>query len=349
MNRSTRSRASSDRSSVIGAEPSLRRVAGYFLAALGWTWAALGLALASGASANEPPTSWLRLLAGVGPVVAATAMLHCGASPGVQRMFWRRVVDIRPLGARWWVIVVVAASGPGVVAWAVMGDRDIDVSGSGSVLAVLAFAAAAAFAEEPGWRGYALDGMRSRPGWAAVVLSAVWAVWHLPLYAIGGTFQHDLVGFGTAFFWIIQAAFLPQTVLMIWILERTRPSILPAVVFHALVNVSGELLAYSTTQQALRLGIWVLLAAVAVARWTLASSHPGPRPTEPNRDTSQLRSSPPPEPGAGPPSTPQVPPALRDSSAPFPSHAQQRRGLELPRGLPGDFAPVEGWGRSAAR
>jgi membrane protease YdiL (CAAX protease family) len=79
----------------------------------------------------------------------------------------------------------------------------------------VAFALAASFAEEPGWRGYALDRLGRRPWRAAVVISSVWAIWHLPLYAISGTFQHDDVGFATALFWIIRASFLPQTILMV--------------------------------------------------------------------------------------------------------------------------------------
>jgi hypothetical protein len=99
------------------------------------------------------------------------------------------------------------------------------------------------------------------------VIAAAWAGWHLPLYAIEGTFQHDEVGFATGLFWIFMSALLPQTILMVWILEHTRPSILPAVVFHALTNISGEVLAFSTTQQAVRLAVWAVLATPVVVGW----------------------------------------------------------------------------------
>lgn len=226
----------------------------------------LGLALLSGASATEPPTSWLRLVSGLGPIVAAAVLLRRWAPKGERRRFWYRVIDVRHVSLAWWTTVVAAAAGPGVVVWTLTGDRAFDVTGVGGIGGVVAFALAASFAEEPGWRGYALDRLRLRPLLAILVITVGWAVWHSPLYAVEGTFQHD-VGFGTTFFWILQVGFLPQTVLMIWILEHTRPSILPAVVFHALVNISGELFSYTTDQQALRLTLWGVVAGAVALLW----------------------------------------------------------------------------------
>jgi uncharacterized protein len=250
-----------------------RQVAWYFALAIGWTWAVLGVALLSGASATEPPTSWLRLVAGVGPILAAAVLLKRWSPAEERHRFWRRVVDFRHVNLGWWTIVVVAAAGPGVVAWALTGDRAFDVTGVGAIGGVVAFALAAAFVEEPGWRGYALDRLRRWPLRAAAVITVGWAVWHFPLYAIQGTFQHD-VGFGTTFFWILQVSFLPQTMLMIWILEHTRPSILPAVAFHALVNISGELLAYTTGQQTLRLALWSVAAGAVAIHWLRRDTSP---------------------------------------------------------------------------
>lgn len=233
--------------------------AAFAVVAIGWTWAALGVAWLSGAAADEAPTVWLRLVAGVGPLVGAFVLLRRDPAVPDQAAFWRRVVTIRAVGARWWIVVVVASGGPGAVVW-LFGRREFDAASSGAIAAVVAFAVAASVAEEPGWRGYGLDQLRNRPWAAVMVIAACWMVWHLPLYAIDGTFQHDEVGMGTTFFWLLQAALVPQTMLMIWILGRTGWTISTAVVFHALVNVSGEVFAYTTHQQAARLGLWVVLA-----------------------------------------------------------------------------------------
>jgi membrane protease YdiL (CAAX protease family) len=133
----------------------------------------------------------------------------------------------------------------------------------------VAFALAAVAAEEPGWRGVALPWLRRRSGplLASVVLAVVWAVWHLPLYAVTGSYQHDEVGFGSSLFWAYSAGFLPQTVLITRLVEASRGSVATAMVFHAAVNVSGEVVALTGPAQWLRVGLWGIAAAPVVVGW----------------------------------------------------------------------------------
>ena len=46
--------------------------------------------------------------------------------------------------------------------------------------------------EELGWRGYAQDRFQSRYNAlvSSLVIGAGWALWHIPLYFIAGTFQY---------------------------------------------------------------------------------------------------------------------------------------------------------------
>ena len=48
--------------------------------------------------------------------------------------------------------------------------------------------------EEIGWRGYALERLQTR--WNALtsslIVGLVWALWHLPLFMMVGTSQHEL-------------------------------------------------------------------------------------------------------------------------------------------------------------
>jgi membrane protease YdiL (CAAX protease family) len=249
-----------------------RQVVWLFAVAFAWTWGFLGIARLSGSSATESPTNWLRLLAGLGPIVATGLLLRKTDTREERVRFWRRIIDIRSVKPRWWVIAAGAAAGPAVIVWSVGAHRAFDPSGAAAVVGIVGFAAAASFAEEPAWRGYALDRLRSHRPTAALVIATAWAAWHLPLYAIEGTFQHDEVGLGTALFWIFMTALLPQTILMIWVLDHTRPSILPAIVLHALTNISGEVFTLTTGQQAARLTVWALLAAPIVLGWLRGDS-----------------------------------------------------------------------------
>lgn len=55
--------------------------------------------------------------------------------------------------------------------------------------------------EELGWRGFALDRLQRRTTAlrASLILGTLWALWHLPLFYMPGTYQAGL-GAGTARF-----------------------------------------------------------------------------------------------------------------------------------------------------
>jgi membrane protease YdiL (CAAX protease family) len=236
--------------------------------AYGWSWILLVAAIMTGGSATESPASLLRLAAGIGPFVGAVVLTSD------RRGLLRRIAAWRPIGWRGLGMIVVGAAGPAVAGWLVVerSDAALGVEGWGAASGVVVFALAAGIAEEPGWRGHALD--VAPAAWTrlttALVIGVVWGLWHLPLYALEGTFQHDEVGFASALFWLFAAGFLVQSVLMLWIVEQSRGSILAAVLFHALVNVSGEALELSTGAQLVRLACWVAAAGLVVSRWRRA-------------------------------------------------------------------------------
>ncbi len=87
--------------------------------------------------------------------------------------------------------------------------------------------------EEVGWRGFALPHLLARrPAlWSALVVGAVWALWHLPNFLLPG-YPHRELPFA-AFFLTVVA----YSVLFTWLHARTRGSLLIAVVFHAALNL----------------------------------------------------------------------------------------------------------------
>jgi membrane protease YdiL (CAAX protease family) len=113
-----------------------------------------------------------------------------------------------------------------------------------AILPALFFATLPPLLEELGWRGYALDRLQLQ--WSAlsasVILGVVWALWHLPLFFIGGTHQHDVVGFATTSFWLSMAGIVALSVAMGWIYNNTARSIAAIVVFHGWVNFTAELM-----------------------------------------------------------------------------------------------------------
>jgi uncharacterized protein len=95
----------------------------------------------------------------------------------------------------------------------------------------------AGIAEEIGWRGYALPRLQSR--WTALqsslVLGVVWAFWHLPSYFVPGTYHYgrDLTFFG----WYVLSV-VATTIVMTWVFNGTRGSLMLVILLHTAQNTA---------------------------------------------------------------------------------------------------------------
>ncbi|WP_169789174.1 CPBP family intramembrane glutamic endopeptidase [Nonomuraea candida] len=120
-----------------------------------------------------------------------------------------------------------------VVASPVAGEGGAHAPVAAAPLLFAVFLVSAA-AEEAGWTAYATDPLRRRLGalGAAVVLGAVWGVWHLvPLAQAGRSPAWTFLGTVAA------------RVIMVWVYRGSGGNVpSAAVVFHAMLNVVPSLL-----------------------------------------------------------------------------------------------------------
>ena len=127
--------------------------------------------------------------------------------------------------------------------------------------------------EEPGWRGFALPRLQRRlgplPG--TLLLGALHALWHLPVYLLvpgyngappdlGGT----LLAFGQFAVGVTAGA-----VLITWVFNRTGGSLVPVILLHASGNTAGAVVQQlfpgaPLALEAVRLPAQLVLAAVLV-------------------------------------------------------------------------------------
>lgn len=96
------------------------------------------------------------------------------------------------------------------------------------------------FAEELGWRGYALDLLQQR--WSAlfssILLGCIWGIWHIPMFLTSGFGQHDNhLPFGQ---FLLTLVFM--SIFITWIQNNTKNSLVPALIIHSCINLSGEVL-----------------------------------------------------------------------------------------------------------
>lgn len=254
--------------------------------AISWTvWAPLVVA------GPAPGRSYLHLLGALGPACAALAV---SARTGTWRQLlagltWRgrgawiafgacapivvyaiAAIGLRVAGRPWPAVALFGASHeypelPRVVYW----------------MATIGFYG---YGEEIGWRGLLLPRMQARMGRlrASVVVAAVWAGWHLPLFwfaagmkAMGGP---EVVG------WM--ASMVTGSILMTWLWNRSRAGTSVVALFHGVLDV--VMTAPGAPGITAAVGAVLTLAGIglAVALWRLdrpqrlASPAP-PRPSRP--------------------------------------------------------------------
>ncbi len=158
----------------------------------------------------------------------------------LRRRFWLWV----PVAALFGVLPPLVAALVGTVFGegpvTAIATKQISESG-GLIPALLVMLIAGPLSEEPGWRGYAYPRLRQNHSRTqiAVVYGLVWAFWHLPLFLIDGTSQHDtgVLSFGFIHFVVTT---IPLTYLIGHVYELG--GVPAAVLMHFAANASVSLL-----------------------------------------------------------------------------------------------------------
>jgi uncharacterized protein len=142
----------------------------------------------------------------------------------------------------------------------------------GGPLGVLAYTLLAGpLSEEFGWRGYLQPRLRQRfPVLATtLVLGLSWGAWHLPLFLMPGTGQHQIGLFSVgaiAFF----VSIIALTYIMLFVTERLRGGVWAAVAVHAGFNGADALMpSHGGTGAMLEMTIMIGIAAGVAVIWKL--------------------------------------------------------------------------------
>lgn len=98
------------------------------------------------------------------------------------------------------------------------------------------------FSEELGWRGFALDPLLRRFGFArsGLLLGLVWGLWHLPLFFMPETWHGQIGWTGFLLFMLLSVGL---TYIMSWVFVNNGRSILTAMLLHLSSNFAGQLVA----------------------------------------------------------------------------------------------------------
>jgi len=236
-----------------------------------WTWFFWGIVIVTGNNLFAFPTAILAILGFLGPLVIPAILISAGNwDPKLDtsaKDFLIRSFHFRTLSVKWYLIVVglilLLTIVPLLFEPAVVQNGLIQAGPAFFLL----IGAVAGFVEEPGWRGYAQEGLQRQMSviTASVVIGLFWALWHLPLFFISGTYQAEL-GFGTRGFLFFTIAILVGSPIYAWLYNATDRVIFAPVLFHGLGNVMSELVPDASAVTELGLAA-VLTLAITLISW----------------------------------------------------------------------------------
>jgi len=250
------------------------------------------VALLLQSSVETPLGLVLPLLGVLGPLVTGIGFTYLTKNKAGQRDYWRRVVDIRRIGLQWFLLLLcfvpvlnalaalidVIAGGSG----AVLGESLVNVASNpfGLLLSAI-FATLIPFIEELGWRGYVLDRLQAKHSalLSTLILGSAWSLWHLPLFFAEGTYQASL-GVGTPAFWLFLFGIIPLSFAFTWVYNNTNRSILAVILFHGMVNFTGELFDISERANTIAMVLWAIAAIGITLIWGPKSFIRQPTQTE---------------------------------------------------------------------
>lgn len=255
------------------------------------TWGCWLSAIALGVSFDSAAGLALLLIGLVGPGAAGVGFVYLVYGERGRADFWNRIKQVRRIGVRWFLVILLLPVAVTIVA----GVVDVLLGGPGAtwgegvqefgvnplaILPALFFATLPPILEELGWRGYALDRLQMNRSAlsASLILGVVWALWHLPLFFIEGSFQREEVGFATMGFWLFMIGIVALSVTFTWVYNHTSRSILGIILLHGWVNFVSETIEVGDLSYYTH---WVLLAVLLTVIWgakTLSSAEEVPRP-----------------------------------------------------------------------
>jgi len=247
----------------------------FFILALGISWFFWIWVILLGWNVMAFPAIVLGAFGLFGPAIAEIILIYCARDKDERRDYWQRVFDIRRIGKRWHLIIWLTFPALNTLALllsVLAGSSWSEFETARNLLSepwrIFPFAIFillyGPLPEELGWRGYALDGLQARYNalLSSLILGAIWALWHLPLFFMKGQWQHDVLKFGTLDFWTFIFSPIFLSILFTWIYNNTNRSTLSAILFHFMCNFSGNLIPLTEQGRLYSLILIIILSIV---------------------------------------------------------------------------------------
>lgn len=250
----------------------------FFIYTFLWSWCFWTIPIIYGIENTVP--KFFYALAGIAPSLMEIILAYKNGDKKYWRNFWTRILSFRLISLKWYLVIflpIVLSNAIAVISGYFLTGKIPEFNTLNYYLSnplklltfILFMFVFGPIAEEIGWRGYALDHLEKEYSWftCSMIISLFWALWHLPLFFIQGTYQYNLTGESFLYFIVFIIEFFPESVIMTWIYSNNKKSILSGILFHFAINFFGELIDIPNQIKIFRTAVLLFIAIIILISW----------------------------------------------------------------------------------
>lgn len=224
---------------------------------------------------NEGLVMTLMFLGLCVPAVTAVCTVLFSRNAELKNDFKRKIVGfyrINPLSILIAILMFGAIVAVSILASTLVGQSldqfafvegfSFSIGGTSALLTILL----ASVIEEVGWRGYGEDSIAQYCSWfkESILFGFIWAIWHLPLFWIEGTYHAGLSRLGIGYVLNFLISVVPLGFLTTWVYVQNNRSMLSCIIFHLFVNFFQEKIAMTAQTKCVETVVIAIAAVVIV-------------------------------------------------------------------------------------
>lgn len=226
---------------------------------------------------NDGLTNTLGMvLGGICPATVAIITVFTSKSDALKKDFKRKISNfwkLKPLYIFAAVLLFSAIVAGSILLSTAFGEsleqfsftKDFSFTGVG-VMSAFATIFLAAVLEEVGWRGYGEDSIAQYCSWfkESIIFGIVWALWHLPLFWIPGTYHYEIREMNVLYMLNFLISVAPMGFITTWVYVKNGRSMLASIIFHLFINFMQEKIAMTQTTKCVETIVVVIAATIIV-------------------------------------------------------------------------------------
>lgn len=226
---------------------------------------------------NDGLTNTLGMvLGGICPATVAIITVFTSKSDALKKDFKRKIFNfwkLKPLYIFAAVLLFSAIVAGSILLSTAFGEsleqfsftKDFSFTGVG-VMSAFATIFLAAVLEEVGWRGYGEDSIAQYCSWfkESIIFGIVWALWHLPLFWIPGTYHYEIREMNVLYMLNFLISVAPMGFITTWVYVKNGRSMLASIIFHLFINFMQEKIAMTQTTKCVETIVVVIAATIIV-------------------------------------------------------------------------------------